>query len=117
MRTLKRKVKPQKGRAAVLLCCEYSHAMGLGPGDLKQYWDLINKYPRLIGGCVWEWADHAAQVTDEDGNTFHVYGGAFGEHPHDYNFCVDGLTFPDRSASTGLLEVKGDLSVCEHTRA
>lgn len=98
--------KNRKKDARPYFMCEYSHAMGLGPGDLKQYWDLINKYPRLIGGCVWEWADHAAQVTDEDGNTFHVYGGAFGEHPHDYNFCVDGLTFPDRSASTGLLEVK-----------
>lgn len=84
--------------------CEYSHAMGNGPGDLADYWDIINKYPRLIGGCIWEWADHAINITDEDGSSFNVYGGYFGEHPNDYNFCVDGLAFPDRSASTGLLE-------------
>ena len=86
--------------------CEYSHAMGNGPGDLGDYWDIINRYPRLIGGCVWEWADHAVSVSDGEGGSYSVYGGYFGEHPNDYNFCVDGLVFPDRSASTGLLELK-----------
>ncbi len=86
--------------------CEYCHAMGNGPGDLKDYWDIINKYPRLIGGCVWEWADHAIEVENEDGKLINVYGGYFGEHPHDYNFCVDGLAFPDRSPSSGLLNLK-----------
>ena len=41
-----------------LFLCEYSHAMGNGPGDLKDYWDVIYKYPNLMGGCVWEWVDH-----------------------------------------------------------
>src|SRR5699024_13031 len=40
------------------LLCEYSHAMGNGPGDLYDYWEVFNRYPRLIGGCIWEWADH-----------------------------------------------------------
>ena len=38
---------------------EYSHAMGNGPEDLQDYWDIIYKYPRLSGGFVWEWTDHA----------------------------------------------------------
>ena len=77
--------------------CEYAHAMGLGPGSLEEYWNTIYKYPRLCGGCVWEWCDHA--VT-KDGNYF--YGGDSGEFPHDKNFCMDGLVYPDRTPHTGL---------------
>ncbi len=86
--------------------CEYVHAMGLGPGGFKEYWDLIEKYPRLIGGCIWEWADHSIKLTDENGNDYYTYGGDFGEFPHDSNFCVDGLVTPDRTPSTGLKETK-----------
>lgn len=32
--------------------CEYSHAMGNGPGDVWDYWERIYKYPKLIGGCI-----------------------------------------------------------------
>lgn len=85
---------------------EYCHAMGLGPGELKDYWNLIYKYPRLIGGCIWEWCDHAVETTLPDGRTGYLYGGDHGEFPHDGNFCCDGLVFPDRTPSTGLLEYK-----------
>ncbi|MGL4343866.1 MAG: glycoside hydrolase family 2 TIM barrel-domain containing protein [Cellulosilyticaceae bacterium] len=85
--------------------CEYSHAMGVGPGDLKDYWDLFYKYPRLIGGCVWEWCDHAIREHDGE-HPFFVYGGYFGEFPHDGNFCVDGLVSPDRIPHTGLKDYK-----------
>ena len=85
--------------------CEYSHAMGVGPGDLKDYWDLFYKYPRLIGGCVWEWCDHSIRQHD-NGKDFFVYGGYFNETPHDSNFCVDGLVSPDRKPHTGLEEYK-----------
>ncbi len=81
--------------------CEYAHAMGLGPGELKEYWDVIYSYPRLIGGCIWEWCDHAVQ-----GKQGYLYGGDSGEFPHDGNFCCDGLVFPDRTPSTGLLAYK-----------
>lgn len=89
-----------------LFLCEYSHAMGVGPGDLKEYWDLIYRYPNFIGGCVWEWCDHAIRQKTADGREFFVYGGYFGDIPNDGNFCCDGLTFPDRQAHTGLLEYK-----------
>lgn len=86
--------------------CEYAHAMGLGPGDLKDYWDVIYQYPRCIGGCVWEWCDHAAVKELPNGEIGYLYGGDSGEYPHDGNWCCDGLVFPDRTPSTGLLEYK-----------
>ncbi|RXZ82892.1 DUF4981 domain-containing protein [Paenibacillaceae bacterium] len=89
-----------------LFLCEYSHAMGNGPGDLKDYWDVIYKYPKLMGGCVWEWTDHGIRTETADGTPFFAYGGDFGERPHDGNFCIDGLVAPDRKPHTGLLELK-----------
>ena len=85
---------------------EYCHAMGLGPGEISDYWDLIYKYPRLIGGCIWEWCDHAVLKHFKNGKEGYIYGGDSGEFPHDGNFCCDGLVFPDRTPSTGLLEYK-----------
>jgi beta-galactosidase len=41
-----------------LVLCEYVHAMGNGPGAIKEYIDAFYKYPRLMGGFVWEWANH-----------------------------------------------------------
>lgn len=82
--------------------CEYSHAMGNGPGDLHDYMEVYNKYPRLIGGCIWEWADHV--VVSEEGH--YLYGGDSGEVLHDHNFCVDGLVFADRTVKAGSLEAK-----------
>jgi beta-galactosidase len=81
--------------------CEYSHAMGNGPGDVWDYWQKIYSYPKLIGGCIWEWADHTVMV---DG--VYKYGGDFGETIHDGNFCCDGMVFADRSFKAGSLEVK-----------
>lgn len=89
-----------------LFLCEYSHAMGVGPGDLREYWNLIYENPRMIGGCVWEWCDHSVRQTTSDGRSFYSYGGYYGEIPNDANFCCDGLNFPDRRAHTGLAEYK-----------
>ena len=77
--------------------CEYAHAMGVGPGNAEAYWRVIYDHDNLMGGCVWEFADHAVQ--HEDGS--YSYGGDHGEWEHDGNFCVDGLFYPDRSPSTG----------------
>ncbi|MDO5399941.1 MAG: glycoside hydrolase family 2 TIM barrel-domain containing protein [Eubacteriales bacterium] len=81
--------------------CEYAHAMGNGPGDLWDYQQLFDRYPRLIGGCIWEWADHAVC---RDGKYY--YGGDFGELTHDRNFCVDGLVSAQRTLKAGSLEAK-----------
>ena len=81
--------------------CEFSHAMGNGPGDVYRYVELFRKYPNAIGGCIWEWTDHTALV-----NGVPQYGGDFGEPIHDGNFCCDGLTFYDRSFKAGSYHAK-----------
>ncbi len=90
-----------------LFLCEYSHAMGNGPGDLKEYWDLIYANDAFFGGCVWEFTDHSAAIGEARlSDPHYTYGGDFGDFPHDGNFCVDGLVYPDRRLHTGLLEYK-----------
>lgn len=86
--------------------CEYAHAMGMGAGSIDKYWDIIYKYPRLCGGCVWEWADHAVINKTKNGKDYYAYGGDNGEFPNDGNFCVDGLCYPDRRPHLGLLSLK-----------
>ena len=89
------------------ILCEYCHAMGNGPGDLEAYWQCFDRHPGHAGGFIWEWCDHAVQdgVTP-DGKPRFLYGGDFGDDPHDGNFCMDGLVLPDRRVSTSLLEAK-----------
>jgi beta-galactosidase len=87
--------------------CEYSHAMGNGPGCLEDYWELIYAYDNFFGGCVWEFTDHSVALRDSGGRpSKFTYGGDFGDKPNDGNFCVDGLVYPDRRPHTGLLELK-----------
>ncbi len=85
-----------------LLLCEYAHAMGNGPGGLKEYWDLMESSERFLGGCIWEWADHGVSY---HGAPFR-YGGDFGERTHDGNFCIDGIVTPDRQEKSGTREMK-----------
>ncbi len=87
--------------------CEYIHAMGNGPGDIEDYYQVIEKYDTACGGFVWEWCDHAvyAGITTQN-KPIYRYGGDSGEFPHDGNFCMDGLVYPDRTPHTGLLEYK-----------
>lgn len=89
------------------ILCEYCHAMGNGPGDLEDYHNIFYSNERFCGGFVWEWSDHACPlgVTD-DGRIKYGYGGDFGEKHNDRNFCMDALTYPDRTPHTGLLELK-----------
>ena len=98
---LENHVRNESNTQPVFLC-EYAHSMGNGPGGVEEYNELFYKYPKLIGGCVWEWADHVAVV---DG--VQKYGGDFGgELTNDRNFCCDGMVFADRTLKSGSLEVK-----------
>lgn len=90
-------------RNAPYFLCEYIHAMGNGPGEAADYQRLFETYPRLQGGFVWEWLDHGIRQV-RDGVDYYAYGGDFGEPDHDRNFVIDGLVFPDRTPSPGLLE-------------
>jgi beta-galactosidase len=93
-------------RRMPFILCEYAHAMGNGPGGLAEYQRLFEAYPRCQGGFVWEWIDHGLRTRSADGVEFLAYGGDFGEPVHDGNFVADGLLFPDRTPSPGLLEYK-----------
>lgn len=89
------------------ILCEYCHAMGNGPGDLEDYHNAFHSNERFCGGFVWEWSDHAPILgTTQDGKVMYGYGGDFNERHHDNNFCMDALTYPDRTPHTGLLELK-----------
>lgn len=89
------------------ILCEYCHAMGNGPGDLEDYHNAFYSSERFCGGFVWEWSDHACILGyTEDGKAKYGYGGDFGEKHNDGNFCMDALTYPDRTPHTGLLELK-----------
>ena len=90
-----------------LFLCEYSHAMGNGPGDTKDYWDVFYKEPKLAGGCVWEWFNHGLYAGKaENGKPKFLYGGDYGEKYHDGCFCVDGLIQPDGTPTPGLVNYK-----------
>lgn len=89
------------------MLCEYCHAMGNGPGDLEDYRNIFYSNERFCGGFVWEWSDHACILgKTEDGRAKYGYGGDFDEKHNDGNFCMDALTYPDRTPHTGLLELK-----------
>jgi beta-galactosidase len=91
-------------RAMPFVLCEYAHAMGNGPGGLLEYQELFESSSRCMGAFVWEWIDHGLRQRDALGRMRFAYGGDFGEPLHDGNFVADGLVFPDRTPSPGLLD-------------
>ncbi len=91
--------------------CEYAHAMGNAVGNLQEYWDAIEQYPRLIGACIWDWVDqglrkYTGQIApDGSKEWFFAYGGDYGDRPNDNNFCCNGVVPPDRAITAKLIEV------------
>lgn len=93
-----------------LIMCEYAHAMGNSTGNFKDYWDVIEKYPQLQGGCIWDWVDQGI-LRKGDGKGIrdgYLFGGDFGPEnvPSDGNFLCNGIVFPDRTPHPGYREVK-----------
>ncbi|ODQ74454.1 hypothetical protein LIPSTDRAFT_2438 [Lipomyces starkeyi NRRL Y-11557] len=90
-----------------LILCEYAHAMGNGPGSLKEYLETFRRFRILQGGFIWEWANHGLKkVNADNGSEFYGYGGDFDEYPHDGTFVMDGLCFSDHTPTPGLIELK-----------
>ncbi|KAF2474955.1 uncharacterized protein BDR25DRAFT_384390 [Lindgomyces ingoldianus] len=90
-----------------LVLCEFVHAMGNGPGNIKEYIDAFYTYPKLQGGFAWEWANHGLLTQDkETKDQYFAYGGDFGEIPHDGTFVMDGLVNSDHTPNPGLIEYK-----------
>lgn len=88
------------------ILCEYAHAMGNGPGNLKEYWEYIYENDNFQGAFVWEWKDHGIEARDEGGRIYYKYGGDFNDRPNNGNFCIDGLVGPDYLVKPGLIEYK-----------
>ena len=87
--------------------CEYGHSMGNGPGGLSEYQEVFDRWDCIQGQFIWEWCDHGIYKGKmPDGRDIYYYGGDHNEWPHDGNFCMDGLVYPDRCPHTGLLEFK-----------
>ncbi|WP_022917744.1 glycoside hydrolase family 2 TIM barrel-domain containing protein [Ruania albidiflava] len=91
-------------RTKPFIHCEYAHAMGNGPGGLTEYRAMVDTYPRLHGGFIWEWRDHGIRTSTADGTEFFGYGGDFGEVVHDGNFVMDGMILSDSTPTPGLVE-------------
>ena len=91
-----------------LFLCEYALGNGNACGNLQDYWDAIEKYDNLIGGCIWDWADQGILETDQQGREYYAYAGDYGppDNPPDANFVFCGLLFSDRTASPKLWELK-----------
>ena len=97
-----------------LIMCEYAHSMGNSTGNFQDYWDVIEKYPQLQGGCIWDWVDQgilrqdATKGRPDNGLQSYLYGGDFGPEnvPSDGNFMCNGIIFPDRKPHPGYWEVK-----------
>lgn len=100
--------KAQKGETVKAhVVCEYAHAMGNSIGNFKEYWELYETYPALIGGFIWDWVDQSIKVPTPDGKDFYMAsGGDFGDKPNDGNFCTNGVIFSDRTLSAKAYEVK-----------
>ncbi|MBN2614004.1 MAG: DUF4981 domain-containing protein [Bacteroidales bacterium] len=96
------------GEQKPFFICEYAHAMGNAVGNLQEYWDIIYNNDRLIGACIWDWVDQglAKEIPGKENEYFYAYGGDFGDQPNSGNFCINGLTTPDRQITPKMEEVK-----------
>ena len=103
--------------------CEYAHAMGQAVGNLKEYWDVIEKSTGIIGGCIWDWVDQSvydpARLVDgekKDKNGFNYWISGYDcNSVYTYwspaigfqgNFLNNGIVTPDRTWTGKLSEVK-----------
>ena len=96
----------QQPQTRPLILCEYAHAMGNSVGNLKDYWDAIEKYKHLQGGFIWDFIDQGLRKKTTNGQEFWAYGGDYGDIPNDNNFCCNGILMPDRTPNPSLYEVK-----------
>lgn len=87
-----------------LVICEFLHAMGNSCGNAKEYVESFYRHPRLMGGFVWEWANHGLRTKSDRGEDYMGYGGDFGDFPNDSNFVMDGMMWSDHKRGPNLIE-------------
>ena len=91
-----------------LIQCEYAHAMGNSMGGLKEYWDIIRKYPKYQGGYIWDFVDQGLRDKSPiTGREIFTFGGDYGKYPaSDYNFNCNGIIAPNRRLNPHAYEVQ-----------
>ena len=77
--------------------CENSHSMGNSMGNVREMFDLYEKYACLTGEFIWDFKDQGLLTKSSSGKEYWAYGGDFGDSPNDGNFCINGLVHPDWS--------------------
>ena len=84
-----------------LIICEYAHGMGNSLGNLQEYWDVIERYPTMQGGFIWDWVDQGLAQKTADGRPFlnHI-------NYLDGANAGDGLVNPNRTPQPEINEVK-----------
>ena len=80
--------------------CENSHSMGNSMGNVRDMYDLYEKYPCLTGEFIWDFKDQGLLTQSSGGVDYWAYGGDFGDVPNDGNFCINGLVRPDWSLTS-----------------
>jgi len=95
-------------RPRPLILCEYAHMMGNSGGNLKDDWDLINRYEQLQGGFIWDFSDQTFLKKDKNGRDIWAYGSDMGNvgATSDTSFCADGLFTSDRQPHPQAFELK-----------
>ena len=103
-----------------LIQCEYNHTMGNSGGNLKEYWDLIRKYPIFQGGFDWDFVDQGLHrhivkpmsinpekmSNEEIRKIEYTYGGDYNNYdPSDNNFNCNGIIGPDRQLNPHAYEL------------
>ncbi len=98
----------RSGAPKPFLLIEYAHAMGNSVGGLADTWDILDRYPNLVGGFIWDWVDQTLEARDEAGRPYRAYGGDFGPPgvPTDGNFLANGLVSSDRKPHPHAFEVQ-----------
>lgn len=83
---------------------EFAHSSGNALGNLKEYVETFEKYPKLIGGCIWDWVDQGILKKTDDGMPYMACGYDFPDNSNAN--CWDGLVLADRTGFEKLVEVK-----------
>ncbi|MBO4606985.1 MAG: discoidin domain-containing protein [Prevotella sp.] len=86
--------------------CENSHSMGNAMGNVRDMFDLYEKYPCLTGEFIWDFKDQGLLTKNSAGQEYWAYGGDFGDVPNDGNFCINGLVRPDWSYTSKTYNTK-----------
>ena len=94
-------------RAKPFYLCEYVHTMNNSMGAIGDYNDIIDRYPALMGGAIWEWQDQTLwNARDKTRPPFQAYGGDWGDFPNDGLFIMKGVVFADRTPKPCYAEAK-----------